>query len=240
MTPKSNTLFHFTKTSESLKGILKNGFLPKYCLEDTKYLTLDYIAYPMVCFCDIPLSRIYEHTEFYGGYGLGMTKEWGMKNALAPILYTPIEGILSDFANYLLSLDMKDTKGESTTEQLDLSEHFFRLISMIKPISGNMVVGGKVIEKDFYQENEWRFVPKGFKVIFAHKFEEERNSKNSKVSDNKLDFSPADVKYIFVKHESDIPMIFDFIQNNLGHFPLNDIKILTSRIVSLDTLARDV
>ena len=113
MNPKSNTLFHFTKNAKSLKGILKNGFLPRYCREDIKYLknaeaSKDCLGYPMVCFCDIPLSRISEHTKFYGSYGLGMTKEWGIKNALAPILYTPEEGVFPDFANFLLGFDMVD------------------------------------------------------------------------------------------------------------------------------------
>lgn len=240
MSPKSNTLFHFTKSLDFLKGILKDGFLPRYCLEDTKYLTIEYIGYPMVCFCDIPLSRISEHTSFYGDFGLWMTKEWGMKNALAPLLYTPTDGALTQFANYLLQLNMKDKTGALTKEQLDLNDHFFRLISMIKPVAGNMVIGGNVIEKDFHQENEWRFVPKKFSVLFRDKFDAEREKKNAEVAKEKLQFTPADVKYIFVKNDSDIPAVFDFIQNNLGHFPLNDIKILTSRIVSLETLARDV
>lgn len=240
MTPKSNTLFHFTKSIDFLKGILQNGFYPRYCLEDTNYLTVDYVGYPMVCFCDIPLSRISEHTSFYGDYGLGMTKEWGMKNALAPLLYTPASGALTDFANYLLKLEMKDSAGTLTQEQTELNKHFFRLISMIKPIAGNMVVGGKVIEKDFHQENEWRFVPQKFSVLFRDSFDAEREAKNAEVATERLQFSPADVKYIFVKYEADIPTIFDYIQNNLGHFPLNDIKILTSRIVSLETLALDV
>ena len=29
----SSVLFHFTRSMDSLKGILKNGFFPRYCLE---------------------------------------------------------------------------------------------------------------------------------------------------------------------------------------------------------------
>ena len=95
MSPKSDNLFHFTKSIDFLKGILLNGFLPRYCLEDTSYLTIEYIGYPMICFCDIPISRIGDHTAFYGNYGLGMTKEWGLRNNLAPLLYTPTSGALT-------------------------------------------------------------------------------------------------------------------------------------------------
>lgn len=240
MGPKSNSLFHFTKSVTFLKGILEGGFLPRYCLEDARYLSIDYIGYPMVCFCDIPISRISEHTAFYGDYGLGMTKEWGIKNSLAPLLYTPPTGALNDLANYLFKLEMTDSAGASTPEQETLNQHFFRLISMVKPISGNMVVAGTVVEKDFHEENEWRFVPKKFDLLFRENFDANRDTENAKVADERLAFVPADVRYIFVKKDAEIPMIFDFIQNNLGHFPLNEIKILTSRIVSLETLGRDV
>ena len=90
MNPKSHTLFHFTKNSEVLKLIIQNGFWPRYCLEDVGWLgykEFDFIAYPMVCFCDIPLSRVDEHVNFYGEFGIGLTKEWAKSNKLTPILY---------------------------------------------------------------------------------------------------------------------------------------------------------
>jgi hypothetical protein len=90
MRPRSQSLFHFTNQAESLFDILKAGFWPKYCLEDIgwqNFEKFDYIAFPMVCFCDIPLSRIAEHTGYYGSYGIGLKKEWAEKNALNPVLY---------------------------------------------------------------------------------------------------------------------------------------------------------
>jgi hypothetical protein len=240
MGPKSDNLFHFTKSVDHLKGILQIGFLPRYCLEDTGYLSIDYIGYPMICFCDIPISRIGDHTAFYGDYGLGMTKEWGIRNNLAPLLYTPASGALTDLATYLYKVDMKDADGKNTAEQNELNKHFFRIIPMIKPVSGNMVVGGTIVEKDFHQENEWRFVPQNYRLVFKDKFDEDREKLNASVAEEKLSFLPSDVKYIFVKSDAEIPAIFDFIQNNLGHFPLNEIKILSSRIVSLETLSLDM
>lgn len=76
--------------------------------------------------------------------------------------------------------------------------------------------------------------------LFKKDFEENRDAKNKEMELSKIQFLPSDVKYIFVKTDSEIPIIFDFIQNNLGQFPLNEIKILTSRIVSLETIAKDL
>lgn len=103
-----------------------------------------------------------------------------------------------------------------------------------------MIVAGNIVEKDFYQENEWRYVPEEFKLLHQKDFDEKLDEMNKEVESQKLIFTPSEVKYIFVKSDNEIPTIVDFIQNNLDRFPLNDIKILTSRIISLETIARDL
>jgi len=88
--PRAISLFHFTKSMDVLQTILKEGFWPRYCLEDVQWQghdTYEFVAYPMVCFCDIPISRISEHVGFYGSYGIGLTKQWGIKNNLNPVFY---------------------------------------------------------------------------------------------------------------------------------------------------------
>tara|TARA_R110002096_G_scaffold404235_2_gene602027 strand:+ start:334 stop:522 length:189 start_codon:yes stop_codon:yes gene_type:complete len=57
----SNSIIHFTKTSESLKGILQENFRIKFCLEIVNLETQLNYAAPMVSFCDIPLSQVKEH-----------------------------------------------------------------------------------------------------------------------------------------------------------------------------------
>lgn len=242
MLPRADSLFHFTRSLESLKGILGHGFQPRYSLEDASLLGLDYLGFPMVCFCDIPMSRISEHTAFYGEYGLGMTKEWGKRSGLHPLLYAADGGALPKIANSILEMGEPTDDNESEIGKLKstLRTHFFDLAPMIKPLSGKMIVGGSVIDKDFSQENEWRFVPAHSGVLFRNNFEEKKIEQNSKVIKDVLRFTPGDIRYIFVKHDGDIPPIFDFIQTNLGLFPMNDIKVMISRIVSLETIARDL
>lgn len=106
MKPKSDNLFHFTKSIDILELILVGGFKPRYCLEDVAWQGIDteeFIAFPMTCFCDIPLSRISEHTDFYGQYGLGMSKDWGAKNNLDPVLYSPAGGKVQGLIDFLFN-----------------------------------------------------------------------------------------------------------------------------------------
>lgn len=242
MLPKSNCLFHFTKSIDSLKGILERGFYPRYSLEDATALGHEYIGYPMVCFCDIPISRIAEHTAFYGECGIGMTKEWGLKNKLAPLIYAPAEGVVPSLANFIRNLrKVKDSDSDDyKTLREDLNVHVYDLLPMIKPLSGKMLLNGKLIEKDFLQESEWRYVPDHEDILFRHEFEQQVEKCNKKVEISRLTFSPVDIKYIFVKKDSEIPSIFDFIQTNMASFPLTDIKILISRITSLETVTKDL
>jgi hypothetical protein len=219
---------------------LQLGFRPRYCLEDTRYLGVDFFAFPMSCFCDIPISRIREHTTFYGEYGLGMTKEWGQKNNLEPLIYTPSTGAVADFINYFVGTESDKVHPNDKALYKAISGHFDRMVALTKPLTGNMLVGGKAIEKDFYQENEWRYVPKDYDLLSQEEFDAKRDNMNADLEKNALSFLPNDVKYIFVKSDAEIPAIFDFIQNNLGHWPLNEIKILSSRITSLETVADDL
>ncbi|WP_049537371.1 abortive infection system antitoxin AbiGi family protein [Vibrio harveyi] len=238
MRPKSDNLFHFTNSLDVLKLILKNGIYPRYCLEDIEWFGLandKHIAFPMSCFCDIPLSRISEHTDFYGNFGLGLTKEWGEKNGLNPVIYSPDGGVAQGVMKYLFY------KASPTNENdQSVYNHGYKLWSLIKPLKGRMVIAGNLVEKDFYQESEWRYVPPVRDLITASTFEEDKEHENEKLIDYKLQISPNDIRYIFVQSDSDIPSLVDFINSEMAAFPLNDLKILQSRIVSLEMLALDL
>lgn len=242
MKPKSNTLFHFTKNAEFLRGILLNGLIPRYCLEDVRWYghqTHNNVAFPMVCFCDIPLSRISEHTAFYGEYGIGLTKEWGLKNKLCPVIYTPPDSTVTKLVDYVAALKFDGLPDPEELKDVNF-EMFYRMMSLIKPLNGNMLIGGSPVEKDFYQESEWRHVPKSRGIIFEHEFTEKRDEKNCDMEHHKLTIAPEDIKYIFVKNDHEIPDLVDFINNKLGSFSHNSLKILTTRILSLDGISLDI
>lgn len=59
MPVSSNTLFHFTNSIDNIENILINDFVPHYSLEKIMVGRIIFeFAFPMVCFCDIPLSQI--------------------------------------------------------------------------------------------------------------------------------------------------------------------------------------
>jgi hypothetical protein len=246
MKPKSNTLFHFTKSSETLKQILKNGFWPRYCLEDIKWLgyeEFDYIAYPMACFCDIPLSRISEHIDFYGGFGVGVTRTWAHANGLNPVLYTAGN---NHIVNSFRELNEHSDKFKEEEDE-ELAKTTLRyLLAHAKPTTGTMVVDGKPVEKDFYQESEWRYVPKHQSIrayLTRHRFEDKETIEeaNSLTKENCIiKAGPQDIRYIFVRSDSDIPSIINFLQIELDYLPNSDLKILMSRVVSLESLRVDI
>jgi len=95
-----STLFHFTSKNR-LKGILKDNFKLKYCLEKINHSEKPIkIAIPMVSFCDIKISEIIEHAKKYGYYGIGLSKEWAITKGLNPVIYLNSS---SEFSNNLIS-----------------------------------------------------------------------------------------------------------------------------------------
>lgn len=189
----------------------------------------------MSCFCDIPLSRISEHTEFYGKYGIGLTKSWGKKNGLNPVIYSTPHGHTQNSMRFFMEHDFDD---EIFSEA---QKHIHKLLALHKPIAGNMIIRNEVIPKEFHLENEWRYIPDcNIELIFDDTPKKETDKSNKKLEEFKLQISPSDIKYIFVPEDEDIPSLADFINNELGQFPHNDIKILQTRIVSLNTLKKDM
>lgn len=249
MKPRSNTLFHFTNSFDILTKILENGFWPRYSLEDARWYKkpgIDFsMAIPMVCFCDIPLSRIEDHTTTYGKYGLGMTKEWAIKKGLNPILYisqrSPLCTHIQNIYDKFHSLD-DEAEGFFELLGLDLT----KLMSFTKPLQGFMASRTFLGEKDFFQENEWRYVPSTRAVMHwipreTYMDPAKLEAENSLTLEHcTLNMEPADIKYIFVKSASEIPALVDFIERSDIGSSEADRKRLLTRIISLDEISTDI
>lgn len=243
MKPRTKSLFHFTNSLQTLCSILEEGFWPRYCNEYIGWVTDDpeFIGIPVVCFCDIPLSRLTEHTAFYGNFGIGMTQKWGIDNGLNPVFYISKDSTLFPPLKGLF---------ENPHPKVDDSKFWvMQTLGYTKPLIGKMKRGEDKIDKSFYDECEWRYVPviyEGTKYAFLvgpensddPKIIEEANEERRK--DSMLKFEPKDVRYLLVDKASDIPELVDFINTKLGHFPHNDLKVLSTKIVPLDEIVFDI
>ena len=247
MKPKSESLFHFTKSSDALRAILRSGYWPRYCLEDVEWLREApsdnrAMSFPIVCFCDIPLSRIDEHVLFYGEYGIGMTKDWALRNGLNPVHYVSQASSFAATFKSLCQLAIENEEADRDTKSLP---KICALAMFMKPVAGTMNVSGAPVSKDFYQESEWRFVAQGDDIDMflppdQHADESLLTAANEKtLKAHMLRFSPSDVRYIFVRTDADIPALINFIQTDLDQHPAADLKILMSRVTSIESVARD-
>lgn len=251
------TLFHFTKTYENLIGILEHDFKPRYCLENLRLsanggkAVEDQWAIPMVCICDLRLSQIRDHLEEYGGYGIGLTKTWGARNGLSPLIYLHSGSYSSELIGraieHLRNLrELEDVSDSSRSTALITA---LELVAMTKPYEG---VSPKTDRnRRFYDEREWRYLPHlkqldgqpdHLKVLSADEFA------NAATRDEMIDaiatlcplqFNPTDIVYLFVKDDQEIVPLVERIRNIKRQYVEQDVTLLTTRIMSSSRIPLD-
>lgn len=243
--PRSSALFHYTRDIDKLQNILKYGFYPFYCLESLPFGRSPEIAFPMVCFCDIPISRISEHLGFYGSYGLAMDKtNWGLANKINPILYIQNNSRLPKFIEMTVR-GAKKLKEEHNEDQY--LESIRNLCAYIKCIEGEAnTLDGEHKHKDFYLENEWRYIPKG-RNIKPYLIKEEYDDKdvlsiNNKIAneEGRIKIHPNAIRYIVVEQEWDVSDLIKFIENDLVEYTDPRKKELISKILPLELILKDL
>ena len=247
----SNTLFHFTNSRDNLIGILENTFEPRYCLEYTEYLTGEMkieMAYPMVCFCDIPLSKLKRHIGTYGNYGIGLNKEWGFKKNLSPVIYTRQKARTATNYEKLIKWYLQNFKEDSTEPKAkNFRKLFSDFLMFTKPYSGKMYKNGKNKFTRFYDEREWRWIPTiKNKNVWTHlnkqQFldEEFKTDANLLISQfHKLHFNPKDINYLILNNENEIDQFIYSLERNKSKFDQPTIKTLTSRIITHEQIMSD-
>ena len=246
----ANTLFHFTNRLENLLGILTNEFCPRFCLEDFNFLqkkdaerddVLEW-AVPMVCFCDLPLSQLGFHLSVYGDYGIGMSKEWGMKKGISPILYVYQESL------FVLQIGNLMAHAVAKKDDSDLSEKMVEnihgLTSFIKPYEGPFWrPSGTLPKVRFYNEREWRFVPQLQGNSFMEKNDfldaEKLREENTKIAKAKISFEPNDIRYLIVRTEAEIVPLVNRIREIKGRYSYDDVSLLSSRVISAEQIRFD-
>lgn len=239
MAISSNTLFQFTGNFETLKSILSCGYIwPRYC---TEFCWGGYsFALPMACFCDIPLSQISSHVQFYGNYGIGLSKSWSDKQkGIASVLYTKPSSQVANHVAYMLKKWQK--------EPFNLNTEDFILLSRIKKYSGETYSKkeNRFVKRCFYNEREWRYIPKGMlpnNCFVKHgkqkiKFDEHLNDKFK----DELIFSANDIKYLIVSTEAEREKLIYLLFNDklLGRASKEERTLAMYKILTVKQIQED-
>ncbi len=196
----------------------------------------------MTCFCDLPLSQLHEHLDFYGGYGIGMKKEWGIHQKINPVLYMHQSSDLSECISTMLT-ESKDSHEYDKKTYL----HLMNILRHIKLYEGDVNIDGRRIHKKFYDEREWRWVPfpTGNYEIQTLTEAEFNDPVIRKKADTdlehtaKLDFGPGDIKYIVVKSEGEVSEVIKRIDAIRDKYSENDARMLYTRILSSEQIKTD-
>lgn len=117
------------------------------------------------------LPKNFTHTDFYGEYAIAFSKNWGEKNSLQPVHYLNQESEYTKyFSNLIGSILMADNVPEL------YAENILNRLCLVKPLRGIMkrkfkCENGDEVEiefqKNFHDEQEWRYIPKSEAVIEA-------------------------------------------------------------------------
>lgn len=247
MALSSNSIIHFTKTKESLIGILRENFKIYYCLEELKLNGNEYaLGVPMVSFCDIPLSEVKDHISKYGAYGIGLTKKWAEKNKLNPVLYMEDESLLSKsyttiFHEYLAK------EGKKIKESNAVEKCIGDIFRYMKNYQNTLIRGGQIFENyRFSDEREWRYVIDSNEAIPflitepLYKTQDQKDIVNKFLENYRLEFTPNDIKYVIIQSESEIPEFLDILRTSKGNkYTYSDVERLMTRLITTEQIRED-
>ena len=260
------TLFHFTKTKEALFGILESNFRVTYSHERVAGKTKERdFGCPMVSFCDLRLSEAHNHMETYGGYGIGMSKEWANSKGLNTVYYVNKDANLID--QYIDAIDLlynqlcieidaslhdHSKEHRQRIARIESSyQHFFEFFRYMKNYQGTLKRRGKPEVEDFRfaEEREWRYVPpiEDIASFLGHVVPPEKminpaekRRLNDYFSDRPLMFRPNDIRYIIVATEDERDETLHHIQMAKAKYAPSDVQRLRSRILTAEQIGNDI
>lgn len=275
----ASSLLHFTDSMKAIKGILENGFRFSYCCEKVSEtinmneihpegatffrpsLNINnYIAIPMICFCDIPLTRAKSHSEVYGKFIVGIDKDIALMvygDNLNPVMYCTSQTIC------IALNDLSVVK--ATIDNVEGCHNYRRSLNQLlgntKPYNGTF----RGEDYCYYNEREWRILmPYDYcdKAQWYWNLSQE-DWENKKDEINKLlhtseyayrsfttDIDDEEsfmqfITHIVVDTEANIPELVEFILNEeqpLFGYPKVSKRIrnfLVSRITSFERIEND-
>jgi hypothetical protein len=197
-------LLHFTQELSTLESILQSSaFNIGYCtdnfgVEDKK---IPSAAHPIVSFSEYKdVDLVYQNIT-YGGYAVGLSKNWAVSKGLSPVSYIERHSQAAIGISSLLAA-RQTSEEDATSKALRLS--IMQVQCFVKHETGH---NSKVEDDEFCfkNENEWRYVPTK-KQIGGHyisldqsSFIKDKAKYNNRLLPYPLTFSSSDIVVIYVQ-----------------------------------------
>lgn len=227
----SDTLFHFTNSYNIIESILDpdtGGFKFSLIYEKIPGTKLAYFV-PSISFCDIPLSLIRHHVNWYGAYAIGVKRSVFKSKGATPVFYCHSKSPLIPH----------NSKKKSVQFYTDM----IWFTTRIKQVYGTQAIGDPIQLKrrKFYNEREWRIVDTHNQNFSIEKYQREDDLQYHlreyrwNVPSN-IQFSVDDIDYIILEKTSDLPRFIEFVKNK---YPQKEAEIL-SRVLFYQKLHKDL
>ncbi|MDR2914547.1 MAG: hypothetical protein LBV74_06920 [Tannerella sp.] len=219
----SETLFNFTDSIDYLIDNLTEGI---YCHNTEEKLPFGKNKYraPMACFCDIPLSLIKEHFDWYGRYGIGLKRSYARELGVKPVWYVTSEN----------PMVRNLVKQKSHTEN-----ELRNLIPYLKQFIGyqRYSLEGRDKRKKFYDEREWRYIaaPGQVEIFFGQKAIRSMSQAIQKNERMKLDLNA--IEYIIIDKSADVKTLLPVLKKIAT--TTVSFETLVSKIITATQIERD-
>ncbi len=207
MDPKDFRLFHYTSQLGYLIDILRNGFWPRYCVEEFDWLIegrIPCIAFPIVCFCDIPIPAAHGHRVRYGSYAVAVSKAAAPDYDINPVWYLLEESFIARHLKEIFAHQPRFTL-ETVPPPLKPILPFLKTTIGVQP-DREATRDGTLEVLPFEEELEWRHSPhqliNTWRFGYGREILDDDCNELSKAHRLELDF--ADIEAVFVTSEEEV------------------------------------
>jgi hypothetical protein len=220
----STTLFNFTDSFNYLINNLTNGF---YCHNTYEKLPIKNNGYrvPMACFCDVPLSLIKEHFDWYGRYGIGIKRSFARSQGVKPVWYVTGESNL--VRNLIKDKELSDYERK-------------HLLPYLKQFMGNQFDNRlkKERRKKFYDEREWRYIPNNSLVEPFFGLKARREMKPATQNGGRMKIELDKVEYIIIEKDIDFEPLLETLKSICEESKMR-FETMISKILTAKQIERD-
>lgn len=209
VSPKDHRLFHYTPQLAFLQDMLRNGIWPRFCAEDFDWLLGHsiFIAFPVVCFCDIPVPAATHHRQRYGDFAIAFNKTNATSMDVNPVWYVQERTSIADYLSANCRHRVRTTL-ETIPEPLKRLLPFMKSTIGAQPDRCNTLTQTLEVLA-FEEELEWRYTPK--KLVGDWKFGYSRDivtdTDHQKSASYRIPVQLGDIETIYVPAKSDRDVI---------------------------------